>query len=622
MINVRMQESQVQKLSPKIIVAGIGGAGGNAVNNMIQAGLEGVEFIVCNTDAQALEGCVGEHKVQLGLSVTGGLGAGARPEIGRAAAEESIDQVIAHFEGANMAFITGGMGGGTCTGAAPVIAKAARDMGILTVGVVTKPFHFEGTHRMRQAERGIQEMQEYVDTLIVIPNQNLFRVANEKTTFAEAFRMADGVLQSGVRGVTDLMVMPGLINLDFADIRTAMQEMGKAMMGTGEASGERRALEAAEAAISNPLLDDVSMKGARGVIINITGGYDMTLFEADEAANRVRDEVDPNANIIVGSTFEEKLDGVMRISVVATGIAVEERQTDDEGAAEYGNVWGGPTPQATRGTSGNTAGVWRPSQRPAMPASQPQSVPASAKASVSAPQAQGQARTAADEPDSDMFDQHSFDSSVHEQNAPVESPEQKGDVNTHARADRQRHGFRQGNVFIPPLPVDAAHMGGSEDAGAVSPQSREPVQEESYAAEQARTTVVEEEQVVYEDVELRAETQADTAQSEPPRSLSLTPPRPGQGSEDRKKRSPSLIERITGAMRPHHEDDDQHAQGGNATQAEGHAPNIPPVRAKRQSGGQGSAVQGQLAIDQPQSRPQQSHDEDLDIPAFLRRQAN
>ena len=314
------------ELKPRITVIGVGGAGGNAVNNMIQSRLEGVEFICANTDAQALAGVRTENRIQLGLNTTLGLGAGSRPDVGRAAAEESMDELQEMLNGANMVFITAGMGGGTGTGAAPVIAQAARNMGILTVGVVTKPFHFEGPHRMRTAETGIEELSKIVDTLIIIPNQNLFRIATERTTFADAFKMADDVLHSGVRGVTDLMVMPGLINLDFADIRCVMSEMGKAMMGTGEAQGDKRALEAAEAAISNPLLDDTSMKGAKGVLINITGGMDMTLFEVDEAANRIRDEVDSDANIIFGSTFDEKMNGMMRVSVVATGIASESAQ--------------------------------------------------------------------------------------------------------------------------------------------------------------------------------------------------------------------------------------------------------------------------------------------------------
>ncbi len=320
-LNVPISEAQ---LKPRITVIGVGGAGGNAVNNMIQSNLEGVEFVVANTDAQAIAQSLCSRTLQLGRNITQGLGSGSRPDIGKAAAEEALDDILADLEGAHMVFITAGMGGGTGTGAAPVIARAAREQGILTVGVVTRPFHFEGVHRMRIAESGIHELTQFVDTLIIIPNQNLFRIANEKTTFADAFKMADDVLHAGVRGVTDLMVMPGLINLDFADIRTVMTEMGKAMMGTGEADGDNRAIAAAEAAISNPLLEDVSMKGARGVLINITGGPDLTLFEVDEAANRIRDEVDPEANIIFGSTYDDKMENQMRVSVVATGIDIQE----------------------------------------------------------------------------------------------------------------------------------------------------------------------------------------------------------------------------------------------------------------------------------------------------------
>jgi len=322
-------------IRPKITVVGVGGAGGNAVSNMIRSKLEGVDFLVANTDAQALQQSLCERRIQLGSTVTKGLGAGARPDVGRMAAEEAVRDIAEQLAGSNMVFITAGMGGGTGTGAAPVVAQIAREQGILTVGVITKPFHFEGSHRMKMAELGIQDLQQFVDTLIVIPNQNLFRIANEKTTFADAFKMADEVLYSGVRGVTDLMVMPGLINLDFADIRAVMSEMGKAMMGTGEASGDNRAVAAAEAAISNPLLDEISMKGARGVLINITGGMDMTLFEVDEAANRIRDEVDPDANIIFGSTFDQSLDGKIRISVVATGI---EALAQLQGRPGYGNL--------------------------------------------------------------------------------------------------------------------------------------------------------------------------------------------------------------------------------------------------------------------------------------------
>jgi cell division protein FtsZ len=319
-MTINLKAPELRELKPHIMVAGIGGAGGNAVNNMIVSGLLGVEFIVANTDAQALTSSKSERIIQMGLQVTEGLGAGSQPEVGRAAAEEAIEEIRDHLSGAHMVFVTAGMGGGTGTGAAPVIARAARDMGILTVGVVTKPFQFEGARRMRIAEAGINELQKSVDTLIIIPNQNLFRIANEKTTFADAFAMADQVLYSGVACITDLMVKEGLINLDFADVRMVMREMGKAMMGTGEAEGDKRALTAAEAAISNPLIDDASMKGARGLLISITGGRDLKLYEVDEAATRIREEVDQDANIIVGATFDESLDGIIRVSVVATGI--------------------------------------------------------------------------------------------------------------------------------------------------------------------------------------------------------------------------------------------------------------------------------------------------------------
>ncbi len=319
-MSINIKAPELRELKPRIMVCGVGGAGGNAVNNMIVSGLSGVDFIVANTDAQALTSSRAERIIQMGLQVTEGLGAGSKPEIGKAAAEEALEEIRDHLAGAHMVFVTAGMGGGTGTGAAPVIAKAAREMGILTVGVVTKPFHFEGGRRMRVAETGISELHKAVDTLIIIPNQNLFRVANEKTTFADAFAMADQVLYSGVACITDLMVKEGLINLDFADVRSIMSEMGKAMMGTGEAAGEKRAVLAAEAAIANPLLDETSMRGARGLLISITGGNDLTLYEVDEAASRIRQEVDEEANIILGATFEPALDGVVRVSVVATGI--------------------------------------------------------------------------------------------------------------------------------------------------------------------------------------------------------------------------------------------------------------------------------------------------------------
>ena len=317
-----------EELKPRITVFGVGGAGGNAVNNMIDKSLEGVDFVVANTDAQALQQSRSTSRIQLGVKVTEGLGAGARAAVGAAAAEESIEQIVDHLAGAHMCFITAGMGGGTGTGAAPIIAQAARELGVLTVGVVTKPFQFEGNKRMKQAEEGVEALQKVVDTLIIIPNQNLFRLANEKTTFTEAFSMADDVLYQGVKGVTDLMVRPGLINLDFADVRAVMDEMGKAMMGTGEAEGEDRAIQAAEKAIANPLLDEISLRGAKGVLINITGGHDLTLFELDEAANRIREEVDTDANIIVGSTLDDSMQGMMRVSVVATGIDAVDVHTE------------------------------------------------------------------------------------------------------------------------------------------------------------------------------------------------------------------------------------------------------------------------------------------------------
>ncbi|QNA83123.1 cell division protein FtsZ [Sphingomonas sp. So64.6b] len=341
-MSIEFLPPEVDELTPRIAVIGVGGAGGNAIANMMRADVQGVDFLVANTDAQALKQSDAPHRIQLGAKITQGLGAGSRPEIGRAAAEETIDQLTKTLEGAHMCFIAAGMGGGTGTGAAPVIAKAARDMGILTVGVVTKPFAFEGSRRAKAAEAGIEELQKYVDTLIVIPNQNLFLVANANTTFKEAFQMADEVLQQGVRGITDLMVMPGLINLDFADVRSVMQEMGKAMMGTGEASGDNRAIEAASKAIANPLLDGVSMKGAKGVIVSITGGDDMRLLEVDEAANHIRELVDEDANIIWGSAFNPDLEGKIRVSVVATGIEATARPIEAAAPASRAFTFSAP----------------------------------------------------------------------------------------------------------------------------------------------------------------------------------------------------------------------------------------------------------------------------------------
>jgi cell division protein FtsZ len=408
---ISLSAPRTTELKPRIVVFGVGGAGGNAVNNMIEAGLEGVEFVVANTDAQQLQFAKTDRRIQLGVQVTQGLGAGAHPEVGMSAAEESFPEIGEHLDGAHMVFITAGMGGGTGTGAAPIIAKCARERGILTVGVVTKPFHFEGRHRMRLADSGIQELQRYVDTLIVIPNQNLFRVANERTTFAEAFGMADQVLHSGVRSITDLMVLPGLINLDFADVRTVMTEMGKAMMGTGEGTGEDRALMAAQNAIANPLLDEVSLKGAKAVLVNVTGGMDMTLLEVDEAANAISDQVDPEANIIFGAAFDPSLEGVIRVSVVATGMdgasiaqiepkPVTRNTTTQPLIADTTRP--APQPEPARPTARYEAA--RPAERPSTafssafaPAPEPSPAP-EPEIVMSAPQAEPEAELYYDEP--------------------------------------------------------------------------------------------------------------------------------------------------------------------------------------------------------------------------------
>ncbi len=570
---------------PKILVIGVGGAGGNAVNNMISTNLEGVDFLVCNTDAQALDSTLCEHRIQLGDAVTGGLGAGAKPEIGRAAAEESLGDLQGYLEGANMAFITAGMGGGTGTGAAPVIAKAAREKGILTVGVVTKPFHFEGSHRMKQAEAGIQEMQEYVDTLIVIPNQNLFRIANERTTFAEAFKMADSVLQSGVRGVTDLMIMPGLINLDFADIRSAMQEMGKAMMGTGEADGDKRAVEAAEAAINNPLLDDVSMKGARGVIINVTGGYDMTLFEADEACNRIRDEVDPNANIIFGATFDEKLEGIMRVSVVATGIdAAEQRRSISGGGRIMERAQ--PNTQQQEAPQAEKVQAAPAPFRPAASAASPNmpSAPAPRAASFQAPSA-GAPLVAArkfEEPEADMFEQQEYATPVQSQE--ILYPAQ----NTVLR------GTTHEGAFIPPKPVMPSDISSGSSAAGYGPQFGSFHQQQARSARPAAPAIE-------NSAEVEVPVQTGTSR------FNLKPPVPGAVSAERRK-TPSLFERITGSGRREDE-----LSGESSQQSRNEEVEISLRAPQRPS-------QGRLNIDGP-AKPAQTED-DLDIPAFLRRQAN
>lgn len=563
MINVRIQHQEVQKLTPRITVVGVGGAGSNAVNNMIATNLEGVEFVVCNTDAQALEKSLCENKVQLGLGVTSGLGAGAKPDVGRAAAEESSDQVARYLEGSNMVFITAGMGGGTGTGAAPVIARACRERGILTVGVVTKPFHFEGTHRMRLAEGGLEELQNYVDTLIVIPNQNLFRIANEKITFSAAFQMADGVLQSGVRGVTDLMVRPGLINLDFADIRTAMSEMGKAMMGTGEASGDKRALQAAEAAISNPLLDDISMKGARGVIINVTGGYDMTLFEVDEACNRIRDEVDPNANIIFGAALDENMEGTMRVSVVATGI--------DAVAQTRAKSWTAPAPARapTSGAPSAAAVAYAPVRAAvaAAPAGVPVGAVAQAPSHPVAMQVSGAWREESDVP-MDMFSAPpatAVAGSVDTSALPFAAPSPATmPVAAASAAGGVPRAVRHNEAFIPPRPVEV------ENAHPAYPSAPQ-----SYGATPAPAS------------------------------------RPVAPSAEKRRMMPAFLERFTAQIRGD-------SGGEDATETDS---------GDRQGGGESDGLratyrpaQERLNIDSPSKKV--SADDDLDIPAFLRRQAN
>lgn len=576
MINIRMQPQEVRKLSPKLAVIGVGGAGGNAVNNMISENLEGVEFIVCNSDAQALDGSLCPTKIQLGEEVTGGLGAGARPEIGRAAAEESIEDVMNLLDGANMVFITAGMGGGTGTGAAPVIAKACREQGILTVGVVTKPFHFEGTQRMKMADEGIEQMQQYVDTLIVIPNQNLFRIANEKTTFADAFKMADSVLQSGVRGVTDLMVMPGLINLDFADVRASMIDQGKAMLGTGEASGERRAIEAAEAAINNPLLDDVSMKGAKGVIINITGGYDMTLFEADEACNRIRDEVDPEANIIFGSTFDESLEGSMRVSVIATGIDQAQRAKKPTGFGlnkastmikNTANVQASPASETNSEAKETTA---------------PKATSYELARSIKAPPVKAETEKT-DEPEHEMFEQHTF----HDTQA--QEPAQANPQNTAVRGSRYK------DAFIPPKPVEV-------DKSDYVPHnySGAPLQQEESSSAMSTPASMQ------PSAPLTAPAARNEEDMAPRSGYTLRPPvQPSQRTEQAaEKKTPSLFERITGL-------------GGHQRHAGGPAaPSAPSISTAS------APQQGSLAIDSPAAPKPQQEENDLEIPAFLRRQAN
>lgn len=580
MINVRpSQPIQRQGLSPKITIFGVGGAGGNAVNNMIEENLHGVEFVVCNTDAQALDQSSCTTKLQLGVNVTAGLGAGSKPEIGRMAAEESLDDVISHIEDTNMVFVTAGMGGGTGTGAAPIIAKACRERDVLTVGVVTKPFHFEGTHRMKMAEEGIKEMQEYVDTLIVIPNQNLFRIANEKTTFAEAFKMADSVLQSGVRGVTDLIVNPGLINLDFADIRSIMLEMGKAVMGTGEATSDKRAIEAAEKAISNPLLDDMSMKGAKGVIINVTGGSDMTLFEADEACNRIRDEVDPEANIIFGTSFDDNMDGMMRVSIVATGI---DKETTRKGKPFSGGI------NLERARPITTSGG-APAGRVAASTNVPVTSYGTSSATMTrtAPTVKATAQVARQETvsepvsDVDMFEQQDLVQQLEETKIEISEP---------------RRGSMHGDAFIPPV---AARPEEFSDANSYSAASTTG----SYSNLTTSPTPT-------------APQHVQKSMAAP--ALNLQPPVPGA---NRVKKSQSLFDRIKNVGWGHEDASDGFTSRDETSGETGSASSTGGLGLKAP---QRPSTQGQGSLNIASSKPaaKGNFEDELDIPAFLRREAN
>jgi cell division protein FtsZ len=569
---------------------------------MIRSKLEGVDFLVANTDAQALQGSLCERRIQLGSTVTKGLGAGARPDVGRMAAEEAVRDIAEQLAGSNMVFITAGMGGGTGTGAGPVVAQIAREQGILTVGVVTKPFHFEGSHRMKMAEYGINELQSYVDTLIIIPNQNLFRIANEKTTFADAFKMADEVLYSGVRGVTDLMVMPGLINLDFADIRAVMSEMGKAMMGTGEASGDNRAIAAAEAAISNPLLDEISMKGARGVLINITGGMDMTLFEVDEAANRIRDEVDPDANIIFGSTFDQTLEGKVRISVVATGIDAQAVTQPRSNA--YGPLTLVPRAMqagqpATADAGDRAVARAEPSYTAAMAAPMA-AAPMTAQAAASQPRPAGfgmvttkaaQATMSAGQQPQTHAMAHPTIGATALQAQPARQPILKDEM---AALDRlvQRPVERVERMiddrpFIAPPASEPAMRVQPHIAEPVVPQARMP--QPAAAASSVQMPVP----------------QAPAAH---PPALTVDPPHVEQ-----RRRAPSLFEKVTSRLT------------GQQTPKAPPAPQAPRPQAERQVDRRAEPVmsQPQLQLD-PADRMSISRQEEdmLDIPAFLRRQAN
>ncbi|WP_444464526.1 cell division protein FtsZ [Rhodobacter capsulatus] len=565
-MTLNLSMSEHEDLKPRITVFGVGGAGGNAVNNMIDKALEGVEFVVANTDAQALQQSRSRDRIQMGVKVTEGLGAGARPSVGAAAAEESIEAIVDHLVGAHMCFITAGMGGGTGTGAAPIIAQAARELGVLTVGVVTKPFQFEGPKRMRQAEAGIEALQKVVDTLIIIPNQNLFRLANEKTTFTEAFALADDVLYQGVKGVTDLMVRPGLINLDFADVRAVMDEMGKAMMGTGEAAGDDRAVQAAEKAISNPLLDEISLRGAKGVLINITGGYDLTLFELDEAANRIREEVDPDANIIVGSTLDPSMEGMMRVSVVATGIdavVTQEIPVPRRSMAEplkTAHVEPAPARPALAVTSAQPVTMAQPAPQPvaAQPAPQP----------VAAPQPAAQP----------VYDRTLFEAPV----AAAPAPQPVAQTAPQPLSDELPPPAYQPRAAAPaarePMMMD-------DEASFVAPRPRAPGQPSPEALARLQAAVS----------KVPAGTQAPAAGYHRPMAQPVgsaaRAPAPQGGAEKPRFGINSLINRMTG-----------HAEATAAAPTQRHMPAAPQH--------------------QPYDDEQDPEQDRIEIPAFLRRQAN
>ncbi|SCZ63911.1 cell division protein FtsZ [Epibacterium ulvae] len=557
-----------EELRPRITVFGVGGAGGNAVNNMIAKELEGVEFVVANTDAQALQQSAAEARVQLGVKVTEGLGAGARPQVGSAAAEESIEQIVDHLAGAHMCFITAGMGGGTGTGAAPIIAQAARELGVLTVGVVTKPFQFEGAKRMRQAEDGVDALQRVVDTLIIIPNQNLFRLANEKTTFTEAFSMADDVLYQGVKGVTDLMVRPGLINLDFADVRAVMDEMGKAMMGTGEGEGEDRAVQAAEKAIANPLLDEISLRGAKGVLINITGSHDLTLFELDEAANRIREEVDPDANIIVGSTLDTGMEGKMRVSVVATGIDAADVNTEMPVPRR---------PMAAPLTKSVTVEAREPLTVSSASVTPAESAPVVEEVAATVAPAAPAATPVADEPS--LFPSMDADraAAVMEQATDVvEDYEEMGDDGLPPPAYRPAVPEFQPRAEAAPEP---------QSAGFIAPKAPAPGTPSPEALSRLQA----------------AAARAQAAPAAAPQAAAAASQAPGVTQEDNAEQRRfglnSLIHRMTGA------------QGEAAAVKQQPARQQPPVQ--------------QPAAAAPQAQPQRTAEQErIEIPAFLRRQAN